>query len=123
MPAKTKPAGLCRQCKKRPARPGHTRCEECAGLESLARKRLYWRRVSQGSCSHCGKVKEPARQDKRMCQPCAEVMAVRLLERYNRLKAAGRCASCNKHPAWQGQVHCLKCWRKKKKRRTQESTP
>lgn len=89
---------------------------------SVAHKRLYWKRVSEGVCTYCGKAKEPARQGKRACQACADVMAGRLLERYNRLKAAGRCAICNKHAAWRGQVLCLKCWRKHKKRRTQEGT-
>lgn len=98
-----KAAGMCVDCGRRPAAPGHTRCDGCMERRSLyARERLEVRR-SMGYCAKCQKRKAiPGRSE------CAECSGKRLALRKARI-AEGLCVTCGKVPPIEGQRECQKC--------------
>lgn len=92
-------AGLCQECRCRPARPGLKSCQHCCDV----RKERAAARMAVGLCP-CGAEPDG---DHAACRACREADRKRWARKRPQLLEAGRCLTCTA-PAKPGRTLCEK---------------
>ena len=91
--------GICAKCGKRMAEPNKALCFECSEMEMVYQKRYLSKMTDE---------EQEIFKDK---------SRVTAMTRYHKLKNSGICVSCGRRKALNGNVFCLDCKVRKKKKR------
>lgn len=105
------PKGICRKCRKAPARRGFRTCETCAEHRRLAGKLRREARAAAGACSRCN---QPCADGYTWCEACRTQKKIATVRRTEAKEARGECAWCPRKVAY-GSL-CKACNAKRRAR-------